>query len=205
MPLPRLTYPLKSRRLLLRPIGLDDVPAVVAYRSLPDVCRYVPFDPMDAGAVRARVLGQWSQTQIEAEGDALILGVELSATGELVGDMMLAWRSEGNRCGELGYVVNPAYRGHGYATEASHRLLHVAFDELGWHRVEARVIADNTDSARLAERLGMRREAHFIEHEWFKGRWIDELMFAVLDREWAEQHGAGSPAVDGCPAEAESG
>jgi RimJ/RimL family protein N-acetyltransferase len=175
------------------------VPAVVAYRSLPDVCRYVPFDPMDADTVRARVLGQWSHTQIETEGDALILGVELRPTGELVGDMMLAWRSEAHRGGELGYVVNPAHRGHGYATEASHRLLHVAFDELGWHRVEARVIAENTESVLLAERLGMRREAQFVEHEWFKGRWIDELMFGLLDREWQAMHGSTSNGVEGCP------
>ena len=38
--------------------------------------------------------------------------------------------------------------------------------------------------ARLAARIGMRQEAHVIENEWFKGEWTDELVYAVLDREW---------------------
>ena len=199
MPAVHLTYPLVSRRLAIRPIGLDDVPAVVAYRSIPDVCRFVPFDPMDAETVRARVLGQWSRTRLEAEGDALILGIALRTTGQLIGDVMLAWRSEMHQNGELGYVLHPAHRGQGYATEAAHRLLHVAFDDLRWHRVEARAVAENRESARVLARLGMRQEGHLVEHEWFKGRWTDDVDFAILDREWAALHAAGSLA-DGCPA-----
>ena len=42
----------------------------------------------------------------------------------------------------------------------------------------------NAASARVLERLGMRREAHFVENEWLKGEWTDELVYAMLDREW---------------------
>jgi RimJ/RimL family protein N-acetyltransferase len=42
------------------------------------------------------------------------------------------------------------------------------------------------------ERLGMRREAHFREHALIKGRWDDEFVYAVLDREWMAQQGATS-------------
>lgn len=161
-----------------------DVEALVAYRSIPEVCRYVPFEPMNAAAIRERLAGLWQRRTLEAEGDALILGVELTAPGELVGDVMLRWASAEHRCGELGYVFHPAYSGNGYATEAAHRLLHLAFDELGLHRVIARVDADNGSSARLAVRLGMRQEAHLIENEWFKGHWSDELDFAILEHEW---------------------
>jgi RimJ/RimL family protein N-acetyltransferase len=48
----------------------------------------------------------------------------------------------------------------------------------------ARIDAENTASARLAERLGMRLEAHLVENEWYKGRWSDELDYAILAREW---------------------
>ncbi len=47
-------------------------------------------------------------------------------------------------------------------------------------RVEARNIA----SARVLEKLGMRREAHFVENELVKGEWQSELVYAILDREW---------------------
>lgn len=180
----RPDYPLRSPRLGLRPVSERDVEALVAYRSLPEVCRYVPFEPMDATAVRERLHGAWGREVLEAEGDALFLGVELAATGELIGDVVLMWRSAEHRCGEIGYVLHPAYAGHGFATEAAHRLLHLAFDALGLHRVIARVDADNHSSARLAIRLGMRQEAHLVQNEWFKGHWSDELDFALLAHEW---------------------
>jgi RimJ/RimL family protein N-acetyltransferase len=139
---------------------------------------------MDATAIRERLRGPWSRRVLEAEGQALFLGVEIVATRELVGDVMLAWSSSEHRGGEIGYVLHPGYSGQGYATEAAHRILHLAFDELGLHRVIARVDADNESSARLAARLGMRQEAHLVQNEWFKGRWSDELDFAILEHEW---------------------
>ena len=69
-------YPVRSARLLIRPLSAADVGALVAYRSIPEVCRYVPFDPMDAGMVSARIAGPWSLQALEHEGDALILGAE---------------------------------------------------------------------------------------------------------------------------------
>jgi RimJ/RimL family protein N-acetyltransferase len=139
---------------------------------------------MDARAVRERLQGPFARQVLEAEGEALFLGVELNATGELIGDVLLAWTSAEHRCGEIGYVFHPAYAGHGYATEAAHRVLHLAFDDLGLHRVTARLDAENQSSARLVARLGMRQEAHLVQNEWFKGRWSDELDFAILEDEW---------------------
>lgn len=168
--------------------------ALVAYRSVADVCRYVPFEPMDATAVRERLHGPWGRQVLEAEGEALFLGVELTATRELIGDVLLKWISEEHRGGEIGYVLNPVHSGHGYATEAAHRLLHLAFDALGLRRVIARIDAENHSSARLAARLGMRQEAHLVQNEWFKGRWGDELDFAILEQEWRAMPHSGCVA-----------
>jgi RimJ/RimL family protein N-acetyltransferase len=188
-----LAAPIRTSRLLLRALGEPDVAALVAYRSQPEVCRWVPFEPMDADAVRDRLEGPWAQLALEREGDAVVLGVEVEATGELVGDVMLRWVSVEHRTGEIGYVIHPKHAGQGYATEAAHGLLHTAFDELVLQRVIARVVAANLASARVAVRLGMRQEAHLVESEWFKGAWIDELVFALLEREWRAQHESGCP------------
>jgi len=188
-----LAEPIRTRRLVLRPLGDQDVDALVSYRSLPEVCRWVPFQPMDADTVRTRLETQWSNRSLEKEGDAVTLGVEVHATGELVGDVMLHWSSEVHRSGEVGYVLHPSHEGHGYATEAAHGLLHVAFDDLGLHRVTARVDTRNAASARVVTRLGMREEAHLLENEWFKGAWSDELDFAILEHEWRAGHVAGCP------------
>ena len=52
------------------------------------------------------------------------------------------------------------------------------------HRVVGRLEARNAASARVLERLGMRQEAHMIEHEYVKGEWQSEVVYALLDREW---------------------
>jgi RimJ/RimL family protein N-acetyltransferase len=171
--------------LLLRPLTAADTTALLAYRSRLDVSRYVPFEPMDAATIAARVETVWARTSLDEAGQNLTLGVELTASGELIGDVVLFWHSRDDRGGEVGYVLNPKFSGHGYATEAVRALLGLAFDDLGLHRVIARLDARNVASARVAQRLGMRLEAHLVRNEWFKGEWTDELDYALLEDEWA--------------------
>jgi RimJ/RimL family protein N-acetyltransferase len=180
----RPSYPVRTARLLLRSLRREDTPALLGYRSLPEVCRWVPFEPMNAQTIAARLQGHWAATSLEAEGDVLTLGVEAATTGEVIGDVMLRWLSAEHSCGELGYVFHPAFAGQGYATEAAHAVLHL---------VIARIDARNVSSVGVATRLGMRQEAHLVENEWFKGEWSDELDFGLLEREWLAQH------RDGCP------
>jgi RimJ/RimL family protein N-acetyltransferase len=193
--LPRVTFvePVRTRRLVLRPLAASDVTALVAYRSIPEVCRWVPFAPMDATEVRSRLRTQWSKLTLGDDDDAVTLGVEIEATGALIGDVMLHYSSFAHSSAEIGYVFHPDYAGHGYATEAAHELLHVAFDQLCVHRVTARLDARNTASAGVVTRLGMRLEAHLVQNEWFKGEWTDELDFALLRHEWHRRSKTNCP------------
>jgi RimJ/RimL family protein N-acetyltransferase len=188
------SFPITTHRLVLRPLGEADVEALLAYRSDPAVCRYVPFEPMTAADVACRLAGQWSRRTIDDEGQNLNLGVELRDGGSLVGDVMLVWHSRGHGGGEIGYMFHPDAAGNGYATEAMHTVLHLAFDDLGLHRLLARTDARNTASGNVARRLGMRQEAHLFENEWIKGEWTDEIDFGLLRSEWD----AGQPAAN-CP------
>lgn len=179
-------YPVRAARLVLRPLSDADIPALLGYRSRVDVSRYVPFEPMDGAQIAARLAGSWSRTTLDAPQQALTLGVQLRATGELVGDVVLFWHSLEHRGGEVGWVLHPDHGGRGYATEAVQALLGLAFDGLGLHRVAARIDARNEPSLRLARRLGMREEAFLRENEWFKGGWSDERDFALLEQEWPD-------------------
>jgi RimJ/RimL family protein N-acetyltransferase len=183
---PRLrpVYPIRTGRLLLRPLTVDDVDALLAYRSRPDVCRYVPFEPMDRQVINERLATHWATTELTDEGQALTLGIEVTSTGDLIGDAVLFWHSREHRGGEIGYVLHPDFTGHGYATEAAHALLRLGFDDLGLHRVVARIDERNEPSANVARRLGMRQEARLVDNELFKGQWSTELDFAMLADEW---------------------
>jgi RimJ/RimL family protein N-acetyltransferase len=148
---------------------------------------------MDRETVVRHITGRWARQQITVEGDSLFLGAELASLGQVIGDMTLRFQSAEHRGGEVGWVFNPDHSGQGYATEGVHAVLHLAFDQLGLHRVVARVDARNDASLRLAARLGMRREAHLVANEWFKGQWSDEVDFALLEDEWKGQHQHGAP------------
>jgi RimJ/RimL family protein N-acetyltransferase len=98
--------------------------------------------------------------------------------------VVLKWLSREHRQGEVGFVITPAHQGHGYAAEAATALLALAFHDLGLHRVIGRCDPRNTASARVMERMGMRREAHFVQNEIFKGEWSDEYVYAMLATEF---------------------
>jgi RimJ/RimL family protein N-acetyltransferase len=180
----RPQYPVTTHRLLLRPLTPADADGLLAYRSQPGVCRFVPFEPQTREELLERIAGRWTRTELTGEGQALILGVEVRETGVLAGDVMLAWVSLEHEGGEIGYVFNPDLSGQGYATEAALALLRLGFDGLGLHRIIARIDERNEPSARLARRLGMRQEARLVENELFKGEWTTELDFAMLASEW---------------------
>lgn len=182
----RPDYPIRTERLSLRPLDpVGDVDAVQAYRSLPDVCRYVPFEPGPREELARRLAG--ARSALDEAGQVLWLAAVLTASDQVVGDVMLFWHDAVHRSGEIGYVLHPDHQGHGYATEACRALLGLAFDGLGLHRVTGRIDARNHASAAVLRRLGMRQEAHLRENEWFKGEWSDEIDFAILDREWRAQ------------------
>jgi RimJ/RimL family protein N-acetyltransferase len=78
------------------------------------------------------------------------------------------------RQAEIGFTLACEHQGKGYATEAVDCLLDYVFGKLGKHRVIAITDARNLAASRVLERVGMRREGHFIENVWFKGGWGDE-------------------------------
>lgn len=180
----RPSYPIRSDRLLLRPLTVADADALLAYRSRDDVCRYVPFEPESRDDIIGRIAGAWARTELTDEGQSLTLGAEVAETGELAGDVMLFWRSRAHGGGELGYAFNPGLGGRGYATEAANVMLRLGFEDLGLHRIVARIDERNDPSVRLARRLGMRQEARLVDSELFKGEWSTELDFAMLADEW---------------------
>ncbi|WP_221939429.1 GNAT family N-acetyltransferase, partial [Streptomyces benahoarensis] len=177
-------YPLRTARLDLRPVTDDDFAAIHAYQRLPEVCRYLYWGPLDEAGSRKSVATKAARTTLHTEGDVLQLAAVVRETGTLIGDMTFVWTSATHRQASIGYVFHPAHHGHGYATEASRALLALGFDHLGLHRIQAELDARNTVSARLLERLGMRREAHLVENEFLDGEWSDEVIYAMLAREW---------------------
>jgi len=84
----------------------------------------------------------------------------------------------------IGFTLDSSQQSNGYATEAVHCLLDYVFNSLNKHRVIAITDCQNAKSIALLERMGMRREGHFLQNIWFKGAWGDEYQYAILRSEW---------------------
>ncbi len=181
---PRPSLPLFTERLLLRALSDADVEALHSYRGDPETCTYLPFEPQSVGAIRERLAGVMGSASLTTEHAGIVLGVERRSDGRLIGDLVLFHYEAAHGSAEVGWVFHRDMAGKGYATEALVALFDAAFTQLGLRRLHARIDELNTASLRLAERLGMRREAVLVENEWFKGRWSTEVDYGLLDREW---------------------
>lgn len=180
----KIDEPLKTERLLLRPFTDADIDDVAAYHALPEVVRYLYWQVRDRDEVGDLLAQRQQRHRLAEEGDVVVFAVELVATGRVIGEVNLHWASAAHQQGEFGFVFHPDHQGHGYASEAAAKVLDLAFDDLGLHRVYGRTDGSNIASAALMRRLGMRQEAHFVQNEIFKGAWGDELVFAILAHEW---------------------
>lgn len=152
--------------------------------SDPEIVRYVPYPPLTRDQAEERLRTIATMTAIDDEAQNLRFAVELPETHEPIGDVSM-WCSPSDRHqAEIGYVFNPRFHGRGYATEAVTELLRVGFEEAGLHRITANADARNAASIRVMERVGMRREAHFVQGSYEKGEWVDEVEYGILADEW---------------------
>ena len=175
---------LETPRLILRPFQETDLEAFSAYRSDPQVARYQSWEAPFTLEQAAAFIREMQSTQPGTPGAWYQLAIERKSTPGLIGDCAFHVFAQDPRQAEIGFSLARAFQGQGYASEAVHRLLDYLFSELDLHRVSAICDAENHASARLLERVGMRREGHFIENIWFKGAWGSEYSYALLQAEW---------------------
>jgi len=174
-----------SPRLRLRKFQERDLASILAFSREADfwLGRNLDWEPNEAS-----IRDYWAQqADLELDGDPpwMNLVVEEKATGEAIGTVGIGVRRVGpHRQGVIGWAFGCAYQGRGLATEAARALIDYAFLRLGLHRIWARTGADNVRSWKLMERLGMRREAHFVQSCVLNGEWRDEYIYAVLAEEW---------------------
>jgi RimJ/RimL family protein N-acetyltransferase len=182
--------PLETSRLCLRHFRDADLKPFTAYRNDPTVARYQSWEGISEVEARA-FLQEQKEIQPGVPGQWFQIAIELKETGTLIGDCALKIAENDPQQAEIGYTLSRPYQGRGMAAEAVTRLLKYIFETLGLHRVIAIVDCENAASVALLERLGLRREGHFHQNTWFKGKWADEYIYAMLEEEWQNYSSAG--------------
>jgi RimJ/RimL family protein N-acetyltransferase len=186
-----LELPLRTDRLLLRAHRADDLDDLTRFHGDPEVVRYVPWPVRDREATERALRAKLDQASWASPGQALVLAVEVAATGTVIGEVLLKWVSDTDRQAEVGFAFRRDHWGQGYAAEAVSEVLRLAFDDLDLHRVTAVCIEGNSASARLLQRLGFSFEGRFVDHVFFKGEWATQLFFGLTAPLWRE--GVASP------------
>jgi len=190
-PLPPL--PLRTERLVLRRFEASDLDAFHAYHSLPETARFLPGEAKSYTKSMESV-GRYANFAFEKEGDWVALAIEAADSPGLLGEVVLKWLP-GRGQAEIGWSLAPEARGRGIASEAAEALLKLGFEELGFHRIDAKLDALNTASATLCERLGMRLESRQVDKWHYKGQWATEVVYALLADEW-QARGSGQRSTD---------
>ena len=182
MPTPQL--PIETDRLLLRAFTPDDADRYFSYRSLPETVRYLYRDPKTHDQAVESV-AKSARLEFAKDGDILALAIQPKGATELAGEVILKLASTAAEQAEVGYSLHPDAVGNGYVTEAARAMPALGFGHYGFHRIFARIDEENTASAAVVRRLGMRQEARLVESDRFDGRWGTELVFGVLAAEWS--------------------
>ncbi|MBA2396984.1 MAG: GNAT family N-acetyltransferase [Ktedonobacteraceae bacterium] len=174
-------------RLRLRPFIESDLPAFITYRNDPMVARYQSWEGISQEEAEAFLREQQS-IQPDIPGQGMQIAIEYKETGALIGDCYFIINEHDRHQAEIGYTLARAYQGRGFATEAISCLLTYVFTRFHLHRIIAITDCENAASVALLERIGMRREGHFHQNIWFKGKWGDEYLYAILREEWFKRN-----------------
>jgi RimJ/RimL family protein N-acetyltransferase len=185
---------LETQRLILRDFVMADTADLAACRQDQRYWRYYEVEDDIAGQAQEHV-SMFVRWQSDLPRTHYQLAVVLKETGRLIGSSGIRQRpqvqygvsSPGEA--DVGYELDPAQWGRGYATEAVLALLAFGFGRLGLHRVWAFCLAENTASWRVMERLGMRREGVLQSNVWMRARWWDTAVYALLAEEWRSKIG----------------
>ncbi|MCL2621345.1 MAG: GNAT family N-acetyltransferase [Defluviitaleaceae bacterium] len=175
---------LETDRLILRNYQLKDINDFYELMSQEFVARHQGFAPLSLESCEKSVTKM-------LDNDSY-LACELKENGKVIGTLEQRKDDDGSGNYTIGYEFSEKYGKKGYATESTRALIAHLFLALDARRICANMSEVNVDSWRLVERLGFRREAHFIECEPSfnqkdeHGNPIldDCFVYALLKKEW---------------------
>ncbi|MPS31739.1 MULTISPECIES: GNAT family N-acetyltransferase [unclassified Salinivibrio] len=176
-------FMIETRRLVLRDMQPSDEEAFVHLTQHQKYQRF--YSETDCQPETYRYLHARFIEQANANPRvAYQLAVICKQSEKCIGTVGL--RLEDNHQASIGCGLAVEAQGAGLMREAAVALANFGFECLGVHRLYAETIYDNLAATKLCRSLGMRQEAHFHQHRFFKERWWDTVVYAILRHEWEQ-------------------
>lgn len=176
---------IETERLILRPVQADDKVYIFEYRSDYETNKYQSWIPETIEDVEIFISRTEKQINIpETWFQFVIIAKE---NQKIIGDIGVHFFDKQNKQVEIGCTLNKKFQGKGFSTEAVIKIIDFLFVELKKHRIITSIDPNNESSIRLVERIGFRKEAHFIESLFLNGKWVDDLIYALIEKDWEEK------------------
>jgi RimJ/RimL family protein N-acetyltransferase len=151
----------ETKRLIIRPIKLDDKNEVFSYRSDKETNKYQGWIPATINDVES-FIGNISKKMNEPETWFQFVIIQRD-TQQIIGDIGVHFLDRESNKAEIGCTLSRKFQKKGYATESLKRIIDYLFQDLNKHRIIASIEPENINSIRLVERIGFRKEDHFVD------------------------------------------
>ena len=172
---------METERLRLRPVTLEDAPAMFEYASDEAVTRYTFPTNQSLEETKnniaqfylANPLGRW--------------GIELKSTGEFIGTIDLHKMDTVLKKAAIGYIINQKYWNQGLTTEANRAVIELAFEKIGMNKLDAFHDKDNPASGKVMEKSGMRfshEEPYARMDKSEPGRFVTDVHYVLTKEEY---------------------
>ena len=175
-----------TARLQLREFIFTDLDALTTYSIPAEMRRYEKGMP-DRESARV-FLERIIQKAAEKPRTHFCLAITVPPVHKVIGHISLNSQNPEIKEWEIGWSIRYEDWGKGYASEAAHRMLEYAFNQLSAHRVVAFCHTENTASVKVMEKIGMKKEGHLRKTRWFNDSWADEYVYAILESDFTTQH-----------------
>lgn len=172
-----------TKRTIIRSIKQTDAEALYYYRSDSKTAHFLSLNQKNVDDMRDFITK--SARDVNQPGTWFQVAIVLRETNKVIGDIGLHFiDSEPQVQVEIGYTLSTEYQRKGLATEALTAIIDYLFNSLNKYRITASVDPLNTPSIGLLERLGFRKEAHFKKSLFFKGEWVDDVVYGMLKEDF---------------------
>ena len=171
---------LETERLLLRRLDRNDVLEILELRGNPETMKYIPRPLTKTTDDALEHIDTIESKIINNEG--INWAITLKDNPKLIGLIGLYRIKPEHHRAEIGYMILPEFNGRGIVTESIKLVLDYAFYDLKLHSVEAIIDPANLGSEKVLLKTGFVKEGHFIENEYYEGKFLDAAVYSLLDR-----------------------
>ena len=172
-----------TTNLILRPFRLSDEDDLHVFCSDLSNVEYMDWGPNTLEQTQKFLLESTASLDGKTP-NAFNFAVILKSSGTAIGSCSIWIRSEINKHGGLGYILNKQFWYKGYGTELASELIKFGFETLKFHRISATCFPLNVASKRLLEKVGFKEEGYLREEVFVRGKWRDSILFSILESEY---------------------